>query len=119
MSWEKFRRETNRVDCTFLDKTQREGRVCTSGREADFFLKGLLRLAEEYQARDETVLICMDVESDLVHSGTKSRRPTDRFYWFREQLQRQKESRERIGQRVKYQEELTKKWKKYKPMEKD
>jgi hypothetical protein len=119
-AWDEFWKSIKREKITFLDVKGRNRRVCTTEEPTNFFLRGLIKLANDHQSQKSTITLCMDVENDLVHHNTKMRRPTDQHYWSRERLTNHRVTSDQIAARETYQREvIRKKWKKLSPQKKD
>ena len=118
--YDEFRRTTSRKGITFLTQQERAKRLCVTEDQANVFLNGLISLADQRLQTGESMILVMDIECDLVKSTTKSRRPSDQFYWFRELLNAQGQSKETIQDRETRQKGFIRKnrWRRYTPVEK-
>ena len=100
-----FRRKYPKQDVSFLNREQRNERICETPEQLRRFLKGLLSFADKAQAEKRQMYCVLDTEGDCVLPGTPNRQP-EPHYWHKYNLREQGFSQAEIEQRAKSQADL-------------
>ena len=103
-----FHRKYPKKKISFLDRRERDTRICETAEEMTPFIDGLLALADKAKNSGSYIHICLDVEGDFVSPGTVGR-SEEPFYWHKRAL-RESGHGDEISNREVRQRELAKEW---------
>ena len=123
-----FQATTKRRIFEFMTDEERRKRTCKRSWELDVYLDKILKLANDAQAKGETVTLLADREGDQVNKDTPLRQrvrnpegkivPGDEYYHHRRSLQNAGVSEEEIRQREVTTKRIQKAWRKKRPEQK-